>query len=73
MKNLLLLFAASLCTTLAWGQADDVPMADQLRADGKIWVVVVSLVLMLAGFLFYLIRLDGKISKLENSKLENKK
>ncbi len=68
MKQLLLICAAWLLTTVAWAQTDDVPMADQLRADGKIWVVVVSLVLMLAGFLFYLIRLDGKISKLENNK-----
>lgn len=67
MKQLLLISTAWLMTTAAWAQTDDVPMADQLRADGKIWVVVVSLVLMLAGFLFYLIRLDGKISKLENN------
>ncbi|HAI76388.1 MAG TPA: CcmD family protein [Microscillaceae bacterium] len=40
-------------------------MADQLRADGKIWVVVAVIVVILAAFIYYLIRLDGRISKLE--------
>ena len=43
------------------------PMADALRADGKIWVVVCTLLIVLAGFLLYLIRLDSRISKLEKS------
>lgn len=40
-------------------------MADQLRADGKIWVVVAVIVVILAAFIYYLIRLDGRISKIE--------
>lgn len=43
----------------------DVAMADQLRSDGKIWVVVGVIALIFAGITAYLIRLDGKISKLE--------
>jgi CcmD family protein len=43
----------------------DVPMADQLRADGKIWVVVGVIALVFAGIIVYLVRLDGQISKLE--------
>lgn len=43
----------------------DVAMADQLRADGKIWVVVGVIALIFAGIITYLIRLDSKISKVE--------
>lgn len=43
----------------------EVEMADQLRADGKIYVVVAVLSIILLGVLLYLIRIDAKISRLE--------
>lgn len=43
----------------------DVAMADLMRADGKIWVVVGVIALIFAGIITYLIRLDSKISKVE--------
>ena len=43
----------------------DIEMADTLRQDGKIWVVVVVLLTVLAGLIVYLIALDRKVSKLE--------
>ncbi len=50
----------------------EVEMADQLRADGKIYVVVAVLSIILLGVLLYLIRIDAKISRLEKeSKTEN--
>ncbi len=45
--------------------AQVVPMADQIRADGKIWVVVVVIASVFAGIIVYLINLDRKISKIE--------
>jgi hypothetical protein len=42
-----------------------VEMADRLRADGKIYVVVAVLVLILTGLILYVARLDRKISRLE--------
>ena len=49
-----------------------VEMADQLRSDGKIYVVVAVISIILLGILLYLIRLDTKISKLEKeSRTEN--
>jgi hypothetical protein len=45
--------------------AQGIEMADALRSDGKIYVVVAVLSLVLAGILFYLIRTDRKISRLE--------
>lgn len=43
-----------------------IEMADKLRENGKIYVVVAVLVAILIGVLIYLISLDKKISKLEN-------
>lgn len=40
-------------------------MADLLRRDGKIYIVVIVLVSVLLGVLFYLISLDKKIGRLE--------
>lgn len=42
-----------------------VEMADRLRADGMIYVVVAVVSVILAGIVVYLIRIDRKISKLE--------
>jgi CcmD family protein len=41
-------------------------MADQFRADGKIYVVIAVVSIILAGFFVYLFRLDRKITNLEN-------
>lgn len=53
----------------AWAQAPgapDVPaMADDLRASGKIYVVVAAVVVIIAGLLVYLIALDRKVGRLE--------
>lgn len=44
-----------------------VEMADRLRADGKIYVVIVVSTTILLGLIAYVIRLDRKISRLEKS------
>ena len=53
----------------AWAQvpgAPDAPaMADDLRASGKIYVVVAAVVVIIAGLLVYLIVLDRKVGRLE--------
>ena len=51
---------------------DRVEMADQLRADGKIWVVVTVIALVFAGIIAYLVRLDRQLSKLEKEVKEKK-
>lgn len=40
-------------------------MADQLRADGKIWVVVLVIAVVFAGIVAYLVRLDRQLGKVE--------
>jgi multisubunit Na+/H+ antiporter MnhB subunit len=44
-----------------------VDMADAMRADGKIYVLVGVIVLIFAGITVYLISTDRKISKLEKN------
>ncbi len=63
---LLLLAGAALAQTQTNAVAADQPeMADALRASGKIYVVVLVIVIILSGLLAYLVRLDGKVSRLE--------
>jgi len=40
-------------------------LGDNMRGNGKIYVVVAVLVTIFIGIIFYLIRLDRKITKLE--------
>jgi len=47
-----------------YGQ-DQVQMADNLRAEGKIYVVVAIILIILAGLIFYLFLMDRKVNKLE--------
>ena len=62
-----LLLPLLLLTQAAFAQANaaEPEMADALRASGKIYVVVLVLVIIVTGLLAYLIRLDGKVSRLE--------
>lgn len=66
MKRILvLLLALNLISLTLFAQQSDVAMADQMRADGKIWVVVGVIALIFAGLITYLIRLDSKLTKIE--------
>ena len=56
------LFASAQQVTL---QSNTVEMADGLYQSGKIYIVVIVIAIVFAGIVFYLIRLDNKISKLE--------
>ncbi len=56
---------------LAQAPAGQPEMADAMRANGKIYVVVAVLVIIVVGLLVYLVRLDGKVSRLERE-VENR-
>ena len=62
-----LLLPLLLLAPLAFAQAPEAApaMADALRADGKIYVVVTVVAIIVLGLLGYLIALDRKVSKLE--------
>jgi CcmD family protein len=41
-------------------------MADGMRSNGKIYVVVAVLLIILAGLIFYVVQLDRRITRVEN-------
>jgi uncharacterized membrane protein len=55
------LFIAAGC----FAQNNSTGMADMMRSNGRIYVVVAVMVTILAGLIFYVARLDRKISSLE--------
>ncbi len=58
--------AIALITSLqASAQESSVEMADLMRSNGKIYVVVAVLSTILAGLILYLVSLDRKIRRLE--------
>jgi hypothetical protein len=59
------LFFMTVLTAFAQDTSRRVEMADTLRDNGKIYVVVAVLLTIFAGIIFYLVRLDRKITKLE--------
>lgn len=66
-KYLFLGLTASLLflQVFAQDQAGKVEMADGMRQSGKIYVVIAVILTILAGLIFYLVRLDRKINRLE--------
>ncbi|MBP6430503.1 MAG: CcmD family protein [Ferruginibacter sp.] len=60
------LVVVGLCLTLfANAQGDKPEMADVMRSNGKIYVVVAVCLTILIGLIAYVILIDRKISKLE--------
>lgn len=60
-------FFLSLCFLFSslYSFSQDVEMADGLRSEGKIYVVVAVLVTILLGIILYLILIDRKVSDIE--------
>jgi CcmD family protein len=65
MKKIISLLIFSLSTLVI--SAQDVSMADTMRSEGKIMVVIAVMLTILLGIVLYLIRLERKISKLEKN------
>jgi hypothetical protein len=66
-KVSLILLTLLLITGNLFAQAADngVPMADKLREDGKIWVVVAVIAVIFLGIAVNMLRIDSKVSKIE--------
>jgi len=47
--------------------SSSIDMATGLRSSGKIYVVVIGLLVIFCGFIFYLFTIDRKITKLEKN------
>jgi CcmD family protein len=64
--KLLTLFTLIISSVELFGQSPEtIEMADVLRQDGKIYTVVLALVIILTAMIILLIRVDRKIFKLE--------
>ena len=63
MKKMFSITALLFLTIITTEQ--DIEMADGMKANGKIYVVIAVMLTILAGLVLYLVRLDRKISKLE--------
>ncbi len=48
-----------------------VEMADTMRSNGKIFVVVAVLTIIFLGIIFYLVRLEKRIKQLEKNPAES--
>lgn len=64
-RALITIFFILITTTFASAETE---MADSMRANGKIYVVVAVLATIFAGIFAYLVMLDRKISKAEKEK-----
>lgn len=54
-----------------FAQSGDVEMADTMRSNGKIYVVIGVIAIVFTGIIIYLISIDRKVSQLEK-KIERK-
>lgn len=70
MKNFILTICLILSfTAVALAQnTNGIEMADGLRSSGKIYVVVMVLVVIFIGLAFYLFTIDNRLKKIEKQK-----
>lgn len=68
MKKIILLFSLMLIAISNFAQTQQPEMADAMRSNGKIYVVVVICLVILFGLIGYVLRIDRKLTKLEQQK-----
>jgi CcmD family protein len=65
MKKFLAILAFTFFFIASFAQQQEPEMADAMRSNGKIYVLVTAIMIVLGGLLVYLFFLDRKITKLE--------
>ncbi len=68
LKKIIMLPAIIMAPLIIFAQDNKVEMADTMRSNGRIYVVVAVVLTILLGLILYVIRIDRKISKLEKEK-----
>ena len=68
MFRLRLLIAGLFLSMLSFGQNQEVEMADTMRSNGKIYIVVAVCLTILVGLFLYVMNVDRKLRKLEKEK-----
>ncbi|MBV20298.1 MAG: CcmD family protein [Cytophagia bacterium] len=56
------------CLVILFVLLQDIAMADSLRSEGKIYVVVLIFLIIISGLFLYLFRLEKKINSIEKEK-----
>ena len=72
MKKILFSVLLMITSLQLFAQDNGVEMADALRNNGKIYVVVVCIVIILLGLLIYLFSIDKRLKKIERNNLDKK-
>jgi CcmD family protein len=68
MKKLILLIALVFNVIAAFAQSNNgVEMADRMRSQGKIYVVIVTIVIVFIGLAIYLFSIDRRLKKIERN------
>ena len=70
MKKIAFTFLMLFVTLNIFAQGDTVEMANVMRNDGKIYVVVAVILIILLGLLIYLFTLDRRLKMLEKKSSE---
>lgn len=65
MKWKKILTMVILMVTSATAFAQEVEMADKMRSNGRIYVVVAVVLTILLGLILYIVRIDRKLRKIE--------
>jgi len=69
MKKLSVLLLLLLGYVTCFAQNSDVPeMADVMRSEGKIYVVIATIVIVFTGLSIYLFTIDRRLRKIEKEK-----
>ncbi|MBE5320418.1 CcmD family protein [Pedobacter sp. MR2016-19] len=72
MKKIFFSLILMMVTMQLFAQDNGVEMADSLRSNGKIYVVVICIVIILVGLLAYLFSIDKRLKKIEKENHINK-
>jgi CcmD family protein len=64
-RTAILAFIPSLFSAVSVRAQQGVEMADTMRSEGKIYIVVAVIAIIFIGIVIYMISLDRKLSKLE--------
>ncbi len=68
LKKIITLSLLMVLSLSSYAQGEKTTMADTMRSNGRIYVVVAVVVTILLGLILYVWRLDRKISRLEKEK-----
>ena len=67
LKKIVLLLVLLVASIITFAQ-EKTEMADTMRSNGRIYVVVAVVTTILAGLILYMVRLDRKMTRLEKEK-----